>query len=182
MHKEILAAYKKQWGDPVSNIEPLLQKEILTDFPNIKILIFPPSRFHHFWIYATNGMYELCSSKEYLTEIFFFSETKDDTVIEALSNLIDYVQDESIEYGKIFSFNNKSNQHSCNNLLCAFPFSDGDDFPEIYFDDKEICFIWLIPINEKEKNFITLNSYEEFENILSEKSINDFTWDRKSFV
>jgi hypothetical protein len=59
---------------------------------------------------------------------------------------------------------------------------DGEGFPEIYYENKEICFTWLVPITDDEVKSIEEGGADSFEEKLAEKMEWDFSWNRNSFI
>lgn len=180
MYEEIKKAYETIWGKPSEEISPLLSKEILTDFPEVKILLFPPTRTQNAWIYATLGMSDLASG-HHAPEIHLFSHEKNDAIVQAISSMMDYVQEGHLHFGDLFESRGEDS-FTCTHLLAAYPFPEGEGFPELYSEDREIEFIWLLPVTDSEIDFMKKHGYDALEEKLFESEADFYDWNRKPVV
>lgn len=181
MYEEIKKAYEKIWGKVSEEIIPLVSKETLADFPDIKILLFPPSRTQKTWIYATMGMSDLGAGETSSPEVHIYSEEKNDSIISAISGLMEHVQEEEIHFCDVLPCATEGSQ-KCTSLLAAFPFPDGEGFPEIEIDGREIEFIWLLPVTDSELKHLKKEGYDSLEEKLFASEVNFFDWNRDSVV
>ena len=183
MYQKIQAAYEKQWGKPSESIIPDLSSDVLKDFPDLKILVFPPTRTQPVWIYATVGMFDIAVGENALPEIHLFSsEQNNEILVSALSRLMEYSMETPLEYGQIFSCGDDIHT-SCRHLLATYPFADGEGFPELWSDDREILFIWLAPVTDAESQYLKEHGYESLDEKLFEREdVNFFDWNRPSVL
>jgi len=181
--KQIKKEYETLWGKASREIKPDISADILKDFPELKILEFPPSRLHKTWIYATLGMSSIAANKDELPEVHIYASDKSSDSIAAITSLMEYSLYQPLKFGTIFScFKDNKNHSGCAYIALAYPECDGAGFKEIFFDKKEVLFIWLLPITYNEKKLIEDKGLEALEDKLFEKSITDYSWDRKSLV
>ena len=183
MYQKIQAAYEKQWGKPSEQILPDLPSDLLKDFPDLKILVFPPTRTQPVWIYATVGLFDIAIGENAIPEIHLFSsEQNNEVLVSALSRLMEYCMETPLEYGQIFPCGNDVHTN-CKHLLATFPFADGEGFPELMIDDKEIQFIWLLPVTDSESVYMKDHGYETLDEKLFETDdVNFFDWNRPSVL
>ncbi len=179
---QIKQAYEKLWGNSISEFAPHVTEEILKDFPELKIIVFPPSRLRDYYIYATLGMSELSINEEYIPEAYIISYEQSDAPVHALSGLMEHVQDYDINFGSVFPCSSIEDEIKCTHLLAAYPFLDGEGFPEIFVNSKEVLFLWLLPISTSEVDYINKNGYEALEELFIQKDMIDFGWDRDPII
>ncbi len=175
--------YETLWGKASREIKPDVSANILKDFPELKILEFPPSRLHKNWIYATLGMSSIATNTNELPEVHIYASEKSSDSIAAITSLISYSLHQPLKFCTIFPCFKDNKKHSgCSYITLAYPECDGEGFKEIFFDKKEVLFIWLLPITHNEKKLIEEKGLEALEDKLFEKNIEDYNWDRKSLV
>ncbi len=175
--------YETLWGKASREIKPDVSADILKDFPELKILEFPPSRLHKNWIYATLGMSSIAANKDELPEVHIYASDNSSASIEAITSLMEYSQYKPLKFGDIFPCFKDNKKHSgCSYITLAYSECDGEGFKELFFDKKEVLFIWLLPITHNEKKLVEEKGLDALEDKLFEKSITDYSWDRKSIV
>jgi hypothetical protein len=158
--REIQKTYENLWGPATHELLPKIEDTLLRDFPEVRILVFAPSHSRNFWIYATLGLSEVGMGTESLPEAHVYAEQESEDSVLALSAFFEYPSE--IHFGMIFPLEkNPSSKHT--HLLATFPYPDGEGFPEIFSEEKEILFLWLLPITDAEVEFIRENGYPAFE-------------------
>ncbi len=184
----IRKTYEKLWGPASQELLPKISEDLLKDFQEVRILVFAPSRSRLFWIYATLGLSEVgIDTEEGLPEAHLYTENESEDSVLALSALFEYASDNEIHFGMVFPVkagNSLQSTHLCTHLLAAFPHPDGEGFPEIFSEGKEILFLWFLPITDAEAEFINKNGYEVFEEKYLEREPESefYGWNRASWV
>lgn len=183
MYENIKKAYEKIWGKCSEEIIPPVSGNTLKDFPQVRILLFPPTRTQDRWIYASLGMSDLSAGTgEYVPEVHIYSNTRNESVVIAISALMEHVQEHPINFSDIFPCETEGTGLQCRNLLAAFPFPDGEGFPEIEYDGREVYFIWLIPVTDSEISFLKKAGYDALEDKLYGSDTELWNWNRKPVV
>jgi hypothetical protein len=135
------------------------------------------------WIDATLGMGELSNAKERVPEVHIYSPERSDAVMDALSAIMESVQYEPLEYGRVFPcVRDENSEGACTHLLACYPEAEGEGFPEVSVEGKEVQFMRLVPITNAEVRFLEQNGYDALENRLESPDGVLYRWNRDSVV
>ncbi|WP_374949122.1 suppressor of fused domain protein [Mucilaginibacter sp.] len=181
--QSILNHYKNVWNaDPkLHKWEPGPNDELPTSF---RVAEFSPSDNKSMWTYATCNL-SVTSDIEGI-ELHMFSEKKDPMLIELLTTVSYYHRNISkLNLNHTVNFGRPWQDSSlCTYGLISLPYLDGPilenlDIPEL---NKNVKFLWLIPITLEECNYKKDHGIERLEQKFEEYNFNYLLPGRKSVV
>lgn len=142
------------------------------------ILKFPPTAQREVWVYAT-----LCMSNDDDTapiELYIYSTTENDTLIEILTNIAHYHKTQSnLEETHVIEFSQPWYEGSnCNYGLICPPYIEGPEFEEC----GNISCYWLLPITKQEADYRVEYGMDELEDKFSSDDFDFLDYNRNSMI
>jgi len=151
--------------------------------PDFYILEFGLNHKHDFWVYCTVGM-ALGMDEENLIELFIFSPKKDESLVELLTVVVSYHQNDTplnlhhtFNIGRAWLDNSK-----CEYGFISLPYLDGPELEIFNYKEDYIHCYWVIPITESEREFKMENGCDALENLFENKGIGYLDPDREPLV
>lgn len=183
MFDKIQSIYDELWGKPFEVLAPLVSDEVLKDFPKIKIALYAPTQLRPFWTYATVGLSEISLDSVFPVELHMLASEKSRQVLETISAFLDFAVSHSLKPQEIFSLNQPAEVLTkCKHLYLSYPCLDGEGFPELFFNQKEIHFLWIVPITDEELRYLNDTSPDMLEEKFLEFEVDFANWDRNSLI
>jgi hypothetical protein len=171
-----------QWGK--SSGQQLRISDPHNKMPSeFRVVKFPPSEVHDFWVYSTLGM--SIDMTENLLELHIFSAKQaDDAPVELLTIIASFHRNDthlnlhhSITIGRPWQDNSL-----CDHAFISLPYLDGDGLELFSFGKNHLHNLWLLPITEQERDFKMLYGPDALEEKFEECKLNYLDANRKSCV
>lgn len=142
------------------------------------ILKFPPTEQREVWAYAT-----LCMSNDddiAPIELYMYSATENDTIIEILTNIAYFHKTEStLEETHVIEFCQPWHEESdCKYGLICPPYIDGPEFEEC----GNISCYWLLPITKQEAEYRVEFGMDELEEKFASDEFDFLDYNRNSMI
>ena len=145
-----------------------------------RVLEFPPSEAHNFWIYSTLGM--SITMDEHLLELHIFSQKQDINLIELLTVIASFHRNDtplnlhhSVYIGQPWQDNSL-----CDHAFISLPYLDGDGLEIFNFGDNPIHNLWLLPITVEERDYKMEHGWDALEELFEAKELNYLDTNRAS--
>jgi hypothetical protein len=155
--------------------------QVLPDFTVCRI---EPLRPENAWIYVTDGACEVETGKGYGLEFVLVAPDDDARHIETLAVVAYYhvTTDEKLDVGRImYSGRPWLDQSRCDHFLLSLPYLFG---PKVEWcgnaTEKQIRFLWLLPITKSEAHFAAHYGVEALEERFEKHEINTVDPGRQS--
>ncbi|MGI4762051.1 MAG: suppressor of fused domain protein [Janthinobacterium lividum] len=134
-----------------------------------RVLEFPPSPKHNFWIYSTLGM--SIDMADNLTELHVFSQIQDATLIELLTVTASFHRNNAtLGLHHTVNFGQPWQQDSaCSFGYISLPYLDGEEIELFYFPNGHLHNLWLLPITEKERDYKIANGWNALEELFESR-------------
>lgn len=149
---------------------------ILNELPSFHVFRISPKKGNEPWIYISSGIGEIIG-KEFVISSPVETHEHIETLVMLASACFNKVVDAHI--GKVINIGRpwlEGSQFS--NLLISLPYPYGRKL-EIM---DAIQFLWLLPISDKEKEFLYPHSLDELETLFDEYGIDYLNPNRKSVI
>ena len=147
-----------------------------------RVLEFPPSEAHDFWIYSTLGM--SIDMSDHLIELHVFSQKKDIELVELLTVTASFHRNDtpldlhhSVYIGQPWQDNSL-----CDHAFLSLPYLDGDELEIFNFDENHLHNLWLLPITEEERDYKMEYGWNALEELFEAKELNYLDPNRVSCV
>lgn len=148
--------------------------------PFFRVLQFLPNETHNMWTYATVCMSSHLEKKP--IELHLFSNKQDNNLIELLTIVAYYHQNthkiglnDTVNFGKSWQ-----DDSFCHYGYISLPYLDGPSLENLYLNEKQVKFYWLIPITPKELYYKMKYGVEKLEEMFEEKNLDYMDPNRSS--
>lgn len=145
-----------------------------------RVLEFPPSDTHDFWIYATLGM--SIDMGEHLVELHVFSQEQDINLIELLTITASFHRNDaplglhhSVNIGQSWQ-----GDSLCDHAFISLPYLDGDELEIFSFGNSHLHNLWLLPITERERDYKMEHGWNALEELFEARGLNYLDTNRAS--
>ncbi|MBQ9259259.1 MAG: suppressor of fused domain protein [Neisseriaceae bacterium] len=153
--------------------------KIVIEISDFRVYCVKPEH-NNYVIYVSSGIGRIINQ-----EFFIISPYETEEHIETLAMLASA----SIAYPNSFQLNSCVNidkswldNSELKYFLISLPYTFGKELEYMNFDNNLIRFFWLLPITDKEHEFLHNNSVELLENLFEKNNINYLDINRKSVV
>ncbi|AZR59517.1 suppressor of fused domain protein [Eikenella corrodens] len=169
---------KKFWIDQEITAFSWEFGRILDELPDFTVYrIAPPYDRSHPWVYISSGLGKIINQ-----EFIIVSPTEDSIHVETLAMLASVCFNHKDGYfglGRVIEIGRPwIDGSNMENFLISLPYPYGEKIEYM----GNIRFFWLLPITDKEKEFLDNHKVEELEEKLDEVGINYLSVIRKSVV
>lgn len=137
-----------------------------------RVLEFPPSEAHNFWIYSTLGM--SIDMDEDLIELHVFSQKQDTNLVELLTITASFHRNDtpldlhhSVNIGQPWQDNS-----SCDHAFLSLPYLDGDKLEIFEFGENHLHNLWLLPITIEERDYKMAHGWNALEELFEAAELN----------
>ena len=150
--------------------------------PGFRVLVFPPSKRRRMWTYATCCMSQ--QSDAPALELHLFSPVQIETQVELLMVVAHYhLTGAYLDVGHTVNFGRPwLSESKCDHGLISLPYLDGPKLEWLEQADRNIRFLWLIPISAGEVEYKKLHGVEALEARFEERKCDYVNPQRPSVV
>jgi len=190
VYDELRKHINQFWPENVKEEQVWKDGAIQIALPNFRVVVISPRTLNDPWIYITLGAWEVTKDEEYDKgkyglEFLILSPVRDDIHINTLAMVAFYHHDpqyrlmlgDTINLGEGWMGGT-----CCDHFLVSLPYLYPPEFETVRLGDMYISFWWLLPITQKEVEYLQTHGQEALEKRLERKRINYLDPNRKSAV
>lgn len=148
-----------------------------------RVMKFPPSETHNFWIYSTLGM--SIDMTEDLIELHVFSANQNDhALVELLTVTASFHRNDTplVLHDSVFIGRPWQDNSFCDHAFISLPYLDGDELEIFSFGENHLHNLWLLPITEQERDYKMLHGPDALEEKFEKYELNYLDVNRKSCI
>jgi hypothetical protein len=182
---ELLGHLNKVWPDNEKEVFTWELGKIKDILPNFTVIRVAPRSQDEPWIYISNGAWAVDTNKDYRQEFFLMCPFENPRHVETLAMLASYYADSEHDLNIGNSVNTGRGWLEGSNydrLLISLPYPYGPDLEICILKDATVKYLWLLPINTAEHEYLCTNGLEALEQKFDEAEIDFLNPDRPPVI